>query len=346
MNSLSAIKYFTLKTATTLLVVAVLFCTKAKAQSNTISVHDPVIIQQDSMYHIFCTGRGISHFSSTDLIHWQKEKPVFDTLPWAVQEIVGFKNHIWAPDISYYNGQYYLYYSISTFGKNNSAIGLATNVTLNTKDSNYKWIDHGKVLRSYAGKDRFNAIDPNFITDEKGSPWLSFGSFWSGIKLIQLNTDGTAINSINSSIYSLASKSSKDFTMVDSTKSDGAIEAPFIYKKNQYYYLFTSLDLCCRGEKSTYKIAVGRSTNITGPYLDKQGIDMLHGGGTILAAGDTNWYAVGHNGMANLNGKDYIVYHGYDRNDNGRSKLILQQILWDADGWPLIRKTNTNHEPF
>jgi arabinan endo-1,5-alpha-L-arabinosidase len=338
MHSLSAIKYYLHKTATTLLVVAVLFSIRSNAQSNTISVHDPVIIQQDSMYHIFCTGRGIIHWSSKDLEHWQKEQPIFDTLPWAVQEITGFKNHIWAPDISYYKGQYYLYYSISTFGKNNSAIGLATNATLNPKDSNYKWIDHGKVFRSYADKDRFNAIDPNFITDEKGTPWLSFGSFWSGIKLIQLNDAGTAISTGNKEIYNIASRSAKDFKMVDSSSANGAIEGPFIYKKNQYYYLFVSFDLCCRGEKSTYKIAVGRSTKITGPYLDKNGIDMLHGGGTIIATGDTNWYAVGHNGVASLNGKDYIIYHGYDVTDNGKSKLRLLELLWDANGWPIISK--------
>ena len=126
--------------------------------------------------------------------------------------------------------------------------------------------------------------------------------------------------------------------MADSSSTNGAIEAPFIYKKNQYYYLFVSFDLCCRGEKSTYKIAVGRSTKITGPYFDKNGIDMLHGGGTILAAGDVNWYAVGHNGVASLNGKEYIIYHGYDINDNGKSKLRLQELLWDAKGWPTISK--------
>lgn len=338
MHSLFAIKKTILITATTFLVVAVLFCNKMLAQTTSISVHDPVIIQQDSTYHIFCTGRGISHWSSTDLIHWQREKPVFDTLPWAVQEITGFKNHIWAPDISYYKGQYYLYYSISTFGKNNSAIGLATNVTLNPKDSNYKWIDHGKVFRSYAGKDRFNTIDPNCITDENGNRWLCFGSFWSGIKLIQLNADGTSTSNSNTNVYSIASRSSKDFTMADSSQNNSAIEAPFIYKKSQYYYLFVSLDLCCRAEQSTYKIAVGRSTNIKGPYLDKQGIDMLHGGGTVLAAGDNNWYAVGHNGVASLNGKDYIIYHGYDKNDKGKSKLILQPLSWDNDAWPTISK--------
>ncbi|MBC7722253.1 MAG: family 43 glycosylhydrolase [Pedobacter sp.] len=317
------------------MITAVLFCTKAQSQLHNISVHDPVIIQQDSMYYIFCTGKGISVWSSKNLTEWNKEKPVFDTIPWAVQEITGFKNHVWAPDISFYNEQYYLYYSISTFGKNNSAIGLATNKTLNKNDSNYKWIDHGKVLRSVAGKDRYNAIDPNFIIDENKTPWLTFGSFWSGIKLAQLQQDGKAVSTTNTELYNIASRNNKDFPMSD-TSINSAIEAPFIFKKNKYYYLFVSLGFCCRGENSTYKIAVGRSEKITGSYVDKNGIDMLHGGGTILLTGDKNWYAVGHNGVAVLNGKDYTVFHGYDTNDKGKSKLLLSELLWDANGWPII----------
>ena len=85
---------------------------------NKISVHDPVIIQQDSLFYVFATGRGITEWASTDLKNWTKQKPVFDTLPWAVDAVQGFKNYVWAPDISWYNGKYYLYYSISTFGKN------------------------------------------------------------------------------------------------------------------------------------------------------------------------------------------------------------------------------------
>lgn len=335
MNIKAHILKLTNKTAVIVMITAVLFCTKVQSQLHNISVHDPVIIQQDSMYYIFCTGQGISVWSSKDLTNWNKEKPVFDTVPWAVQEIKGFKNHVWAPDISFYNGQYYLYYSISTFGKNNSAIGLATNKTLNKNDSNYKWIDHGKVLRSVAGKDRYNAIDPNFIIDENKTPWLTFGSFWSGIKLVQLQQDGKAVSTTNTELYNIASRNNKDFPMSD-TSINSAIEAPFIFKKNKYYYLFVSLGFCCRGENSTYKIAVGRSEKITGSYVDKDGIDMLHGGGTILLTGDKNWYAVGHNGVAVLNGKDYIVFHGYDANDRGKSKLLLTELLWDSNGWPII----------
>src|SRR6476619_7281486 len=118
----------------TCLFFCLLVCSFADAQTDTlISVHDPVIIRQDSTYYIFCTGFGISVFSSTDMKNWKKEKAVFDTAPqWAVKEIPGFRGHIWAPDIIYHNGQYYLYYAVSAIGKNTSAIGVATNKTLDT----------------------------------------------------------------------------------------------------------------------------------------------------------------------------------------------------------------------
>src|SRR5262245_58579011 len=107
-----------------------------------ISVHDPVMIKQDSMYYLFCTGRGVSMWLSKDMINWKREKQVFDTLPWAVKAVKGFSNHVWAPDISFHNGLYYLYYSVSAFGKNTSCIGVATNKTLHPNSPDYKWIDH------------------------------------------------------------------------------------------------------------------------------------------------------------------------------------------------------------
>src|SRR5690348_3724286 len=103
-------------------------------------VHDPVIIRQDSTFYIFCTGWGISVFSSKDMKNWTQQSPVFARAPdWAIQTIPGFKGHIWAPDISYHNGQYYLYYAVSAFGKNTSAIGVATNKTLDTTSKDFKW---------------------------------------------------------------------------------------------------------------------------------------------------------------------------------------------------------------
>jgi len=132
-----------------LLFMLTAICCSAQTLKTNISVHDPVLIKQDSVYHLFCTGRGISNWSSTDLQHWKAEASVFTTPPqWAMDAVPGFKGHIWAPDISYYNGLYYLYYSISAFGKNSSCIGLATNKTLDTSSPDYQWADHGKIIES------------------------------------------------------------------------------------------------------------------------------------------------------------------------------------------------------
>lgn len=296
------------------------------------SVHDPVMIQQGNRYYLFSTGWGIDVFSSTDKKHWKKEKPVFGNAPgWAIALIPGFKGHIWAPDIAYHNGLYYLFYAVSAFGKNTSAIGVATNTTLDPNATNYKWVDHGKVIQSVPGRDNWNAIDPNIVWDEKGRPWLSFGSFWGGIKLVALDSSLCNV-AVPEQWYTLASRQQKN-RVSDSASGDDAIEAPFIFKKNDYFYLFASYDYCCRAEKSTYHVKVGQSRNVYGPFLDKNGVDMRKDGGTELIGGDARFYAAGHNGIAILDDGDYFVCHGYDRLDKGKSKLVIKKIVWDK-GWP------------
>lgn len=296
-----------------------------------ISVHDPVIIKQDSVYYIFCTGNGISVWSSVNMVDWTREKPVFAEAPqWAVDTIPGFKGNIWAPDISYHNGQYYLYYSVSAFGKNTSAIGVATNKTLHSGSPDFKWVDHGRVIQSYPGKTNWNAIDPNLITDDKGTPYLVFGSFWDGLKMVKLNADRLSVADDITNIPTIASRK-RD------ASADGAnaIEAPFIFKKDKYYYLFASIDYCCKGPASNYKMIVGRSKNIHGPYVDKQGIAMNKGGGSLILQPDSNWFGAGHNAVASLNGTDYLVFHGYDARDNGRPKLRILKMHWKS-GWPEV----------
>ena len=155
---------------------------------NSVSVHDPCIIKSGEYYYVYSTGDRINIFRSPDLLNWKSMGSVFDKIPeWGVQEVPGVSN-IWAPDISLYKSTYHLYYSLSTFGSNNSRIGLATNTTLDPNDSAYYWIDEGKVIQSKSS-DNFNAIDPNFVKDETGRIWLSFGSFWNGIKLVELDTN-------------------------------------------------------------------------------------------------------------------------------------------------------------
>ena len=304
--------------------------------SQDIRVHDPVMIREKGIYYLFCTGMGISVFSSPDMTNWKKENPVFDAPPsWALETIQGFKGHIWAPDIFFHNGKYYLYYSVSAFGKNTSCIGVATNKTLDPSSSDFKWTDHGKLIQSIPGRDLWNAIDPNLAFDDEQNPWLTFGSFWSGMKLVKLDASLTKIAEPQE--WFTISKRARDFKTDDYSAGEGPVEAPFIFKKNGYYYLFVSFDYCCRGLNSNYKVVVGRSTKIHGPYLDKNGVRMDQGGGSLVIEGNKDWPGVGHNSTYTFDGIDYLVFHAYDSKDEGKPKLKISKIEWDSNGWPVCK---------
>ncbi|MEC7785076.1 MAG: arabinan endo-1,5-alpha-L-arabinosidase [Bacteroidota bacterium] len=301
-----------------------------------IRVHDPVAIKQGDTYYLFCTGRGISVFSSPDLENWEKEPQVFTEEPvWADAVAEDFSNHIWAPDITFHNGKYYLYYSVSAFAKNTSAIGLTINTTLDADDPNYKWEDQGIVIQSVPNRDLWNAIDPNLIFDEKDTPYLAFGSFWEGLKMVKLSEDLKAIAQPQE--WHTIARRERSFDLADANPGDAALEAPFIFKKGDWYYEFLSWDLCCRGENSTYKVVVGRSKSATGPYVDKDGVALTNGGGTLIIEGNDNWYGAGHNSTYTFDGEDYIIFHAYDANDNGAPKLKIAELQWDAEGWPTLK---------
>lgn len=313
--------------------LTLLVCFFSSAQD--ISVHDPVMIKQKDTYYLYCTGLGISVFSSKDLKNWNPEPAVFSEKPnWVDAIVPNFRNHIWAPDISFHNNMYYLYYSVSAFGKNTSAIGVTTNTTLDPKDPDYKWVDQGIVIQSVPNRDLWNAIDPNLTFDDNNTPWLAFGSFWEGLKMVKLNADLRSIAQPQE--WYTISKRKRTFELADTNPGDAALEAPFIFKKNGYYYQFLSWDLCCKGKESTYKVVVGRSKNITGPYVDKDGKSLNEGGGTLVVQGDENFYGVGHNSAYTFDGKDYLVYHAYEVKNNGRPKLEIKELKWDADLWPSL----------
>ncbi|HET6994170.1 MAG TPA: arabinan endo-1,5-alpha-L-arabinosidase, partial [Chitinophagaceae bacterium] len=302
-------------------------------------VHDPVMIKEKNTYYIFCTGNGISVYSSHDMKDWRKEKAVFAKTPeWVTKALPNFKgNSMWAPDISYYDGKYCLFYAVSAFGKNTSCIGLVVNKTLDSSSADYKWEDKGKIIQSIPGRDMWNAIDPNLIVDENKTPWLAFGSFWNGMKLVKLKDDLSSVAQPEQ-WYTIAARP-RDFMLADSLAGNAAIEAPFIFKKDKYYYLFVSWDYCCRGEKSDYKVVIGRSEKVVGPYLDKNGVAMTQNGGSLIVQGDgKEWFGAGHNSAYHFDGKDYIIYHGYDAKDRGRSKLIIHELQWDPEGWPVIKE--------
>jgi arabinan endo-1,5-alpha-L-arabinosidase len=290
-------------------------------------VHDPAIIKADDAYYVFSTGRGIPVRKSTDLINWETPFPsvVFGSIPeWARDKIPG-QNDIWAPDISFYNGKYHLYYSVSTFGQPKSVIGLATNKTLDSESEDFEWVDEGLVIAS-TGAENYNCIDPNLVLDEDGNPWLAFGSFWSGIKMIRLDLETGKQSTEDDTLYSLAQRA----------VNSGSVEAPFVIRKGDFYYLFVSFDFCCRGVDSTYRVMVGRSETVTGPYVDRDGVEMLKGGGTQVTFATDRWRGPGHNGILEDDGTELIVYHSYDANNAGVFTMRIAPLTWDDEGWPSI----------
>ena len=291
-------------------------------------VHDPSIIREGDTYYLFSTRAGIAIRCSKDLVHWRLCGDVFAHLPeWAVKEVPGLRG-LWAPDVSYFNGKYHLYYSVSTFGSNHSRIGLVTNQTLDPASDKYRWVDQGNVIGSEP-KDDWNAIDPDVVLDEHGQPWLAFGSFWGGIKLRKLDQTTGKLSSQDQTLYSLASRAGI-------SGGPGAIEAPNIIRKNNYYYLFVSFDFCCRGKDSTYNIRVGRSQRLTGPYTDRSGKPMMEGGGTLVVAGAGRWAGPGHSAVLQEKDGDHLIYHAYDTEWRGVSTLRIATLSWDSEGWPTI----------
>lgn len=295
------------------------------------NIHDPVIIKAEDAYYLYCTGPAISIRRSLDLIDWKMPFPVsvFAHVPdWALEIIPGATN-IWAPDISFYNDKYHLYYSVSTFGSNHSVIGLATNTTLDSKAEGYKWEDQGLVIESPPGGN-YNCIDANLVIDADGNAWLTFGSFWSGIKMRRLDYNTGKLSDEDTTLYSLAQR----------FEASGSVEAPFIIHRGDFYYLFVSFDFCCRGADSTYRVMVGRSESVTGPYVDRDGRQMLNGGGTQVTFPTERWRGPGHCAVLRDGDVDYLVYHAYDAETRGTPTLRIDRLIWDDEGWCSVALPN------
>ena len=290
--------------------------------SSSTFTHDPSIIYEESsgLYWMFYTADGIGVKYSTDGKTWNQGTQIFSSAPSWWSEYVPSKTdfNVWGPDISYYNGYYNLYYSVSTFGSNVSCIGLIRCTSIYKGD----WVDQGLVIRSTASS-KYNCIDPNFVL-AGSTPYLVFGSWYDGIWISRLSS-GTM-------------KPNKTAVQIaDRDLSANAIEGPCIWARgNGYYYLFCSYDVCCAGTSSTYNIRYGRSTSITGPYYDKDGVSMLDNGGTVLYSSKSNQIGPGGQSVfTTKSGGTAMCYHYYDSKNNGTATLAIRDIK-TVSGWPVF----------
>jgi arabinan endo-1,5-alpha-L-arabinosidase len=241
------------------------------------------------------------------------------SLPSWASTYTGGGGDLWAPDISAHNGEYWLYYAASTFGSANSAIGLATSAS----GAPGTFTDSGAAVYTSSQCSGSNAIDPASVVDSSGNAWLAFGSYSNGIQIVPVdNATGVPTGAACMQLAYHASGT--------------GIEGSYIYSHGGYFYLFASVDACCQGSSSTYRIVVGRSSAVTGPYTDRGGVALTAGGGTILLSAHGNINGPGGESVFSDSDGAVLVYHYYDGNNNGAPALGINLLGWTADGWPYL----------
>jgi Beta-xylosidase len=279
-----------------------------------VSLPDPTIVRSSNKsFYLYATEdiRNVPIYKSTDLVNLKfigtaftdKTRPDFEP-----------KGGIWAPDINIINGHYVMYYAMSVWGGEWSCgIGVAV---ADNPEGPFK--DLGLLFRSNTIGVQ-NSIDPFYI-DDNGKKFLFWGSF-RGIYGIELSADG------------LSMKHGVEKKQIAGT----AYEGTYIHKKDGYYYLFASTGTCCEGLKSTYQTVVGRSKNIWGPYVDKQGLGMLENHHEILIHKNNFFVGTGHNSeiVTDDAGTDWIFYHGVEKADPTGRVLLLDKVSW-VNGWPSV----------
>lgn len=297
--------------------------------TGNIAIHDPSIVATPTGWSSFATGveraadGGMPRTKfSPDGIAWAETGAIPGGLPAWIEPELGYKpRNLWAPSVSLHQGTAYLYYSASSFGRNDSAIGLMLNRDFHAADPAHGWEDQGLVIRSHAG-DNFNAIDPYRI-DTDGKAWLAFGSFWDGIRLVALDpASGKLLPGAE--------------PIRIASRGGGAIEAPSILSANGHFYLFVAFDACCRGTASTYRTMVGRADKVDGPYLDRDGKPLTSGGGTQLLATTGRYHGPGGAEIFEVDGKPWLAFHYYDADGGGMPRLQVTPLSFDAEGWPVL----------
>ncbi|KIM45479.1 glycoside hydrolase family 43 protein [Hebeloma cylindrosporum] len=283
--------------------------------SGDTAVHDPTLCKdKNGKYFVFATAPGIAIRTSTDRITWTFEGAMWPNgAPWTDAYTGQSNANLWAPECHYTGSEFLVWYAAST-GSLNSAIFLAKSST----GAPGSFTNLGLVTSTSTAND-YNAIDPSVLI-ENGTWNFALGSYYTGIKYMTLDPS-TGIAS-NSSVTSLARRFA----------ADGAVEGSTIYKYGSYYYLFTSWDMCCHGTSSTYNIRVGRSSTVNGGYVDKSGVALTSGGGTLVLGSHGNIIGPGGQFVYTDNDGPILVYHYYTPYG---SRLGINHLNFSS-GWPVV----------
>ena len=314
------------------------------------SCADPTITRGqtpgDSAWYMYCTTDPLNdadrtggnlnfHFipmlRSTNLVDWTYMGDAFATRPGWVADDAG----LWAPEIAYFNNQYYLYYTASwtDLPGGGSAIGVATSTS-----PLGPWTDSGgPVVEPHppacCPNDRRWVFDPDVI-DVNGQKYIFYGSYFGGISARTLSADGLHSDPASQTQITIANR----------------YEGAYVLRRGGYFYLFVSAANCCAGPLTGYSVFAGRSANILGPYVDRQGVSLLDGrvGGTpVISMNGNRWVGPGHNtSFRDFDGQDWLVYHAIDRNDPyfddpnpqriNKRPVLMDPLDW-IGGWPTVR---------
>jgi arabinan endo-1,5-alpha-L-arabinosidase len=286
-------------------------------------LHDPsTVIAENGKYYVYATGGGLPVSISEDGWTWRRAGSV-------MQAVAGGKpgpdviarggNNTWAPDVIRIGDKYFLYYS-APGTQPKSAIGLLVGKTLDPASPDYKWEDAGPVVWSDGVEDS-NAIDPGVFRDPtNGTLWLTYGSYFGYIRLVELNPKTGQRLYPNVKPVNIAINS----------------EASIMIFRDGWYYLLVTHGSCCAGANSSYNIRMGRAKKVMGPFLDNMGIDMLQGGGKLFLGSGGRYVGAGHFGLLDLGDgvQKFSCHFEADLDRGGVSVLEIRPLLWH-DGWPV-----------
>ena len=288
------------------------------------SVPDPSVIRaKDGYFYLYATQTKtywMPVYRSKDLVNWEYQGTAFNK---ATEPDLPGGGAFWAPEIRFLNGKYVLYYSWAKMnGADISYTAVAVGDTPMGPFPDSKELIGNKEFGS-------NCID-EFYYEEDGKKYMFFGSF-KGIYVTELEDDGLTVKLGNDGKPTLKKQ-----------VCGNAFEGTNIYKKGKYYYLFASIGSCCNGVNASYQVVVGRSENLLGPYVDKDGKDMLKNNWELVLEGDgQKWIGPGHNSIIiqDDEGTDWMIYHSYLKKDGevGGRLGMLDRVLWTDNGWPYIR---------